>query len=623
MAHQAIYRKWRPMVFEDIIGQTHITRTLKNQIINDRIGHAYLFCGTRGTGKTTCAKVFSRAVNCLNPHDGSPCNECEICRGIIDGSITDVTELDAASNRKIDDIREIISDVAYVASSAKYTVYIIDEVHMLTTEAFNALLKTLEEPPEHVIFILATTDPQKVPQTILSRCQRFDFKRISISDIVVRMKEIAYGDGLTLTEDAYHLIARLGDGSMRDALSVMERVVSACGENITADDIIDILGISAQDTLFDMTDAIIGGQPDKIISIIDRLMSDGRDLNTFTDSLLQHFRDLMMCRISAGSDSLLNYSSEDAIKLKTQSSKLTFEKITRAVHILSEAKADAKWVKAPRIIYELALIKLARPETDSSPEALVERLKEMESSIEAGRDEKVYARLDAIEEKLKNGIVAAEKPEEEEHIPKPKPVSKRLYNPIPKSELTADNPIVITAKKWDHISSSIIKKAGYLYAPLANRPITIDRDGIILLFKRSESATLGILNANKNKLMELFARFSGTDCAIKYAYRDEIGDNDIDIWSLKPSESMSNDMPAEVENKDGTEVMPENVPITSQDPIERLSADFPEIVEITDGQDFVGYDKDDDKFSQTSFDGDDDSDREEFLESGELQDEEE
>lgn len=623
MAHQAIYRKWRPMVFEDIIGQTHITRTLKNQIINDRIGHAYLFCGTRGTGKTTCAKVFSRAVNCLNPHDGSPCNECEICRGIIDGSITDVTELDAASNRKIDDIREIISDVAYVASSAKYTVYIIDEVHMLTTEAFNALLKTLEEPPEHVIFILATTDPQKVPQTILSRCQRFDFKRISISDIVVRMKEIAYGDGLTLTEDAYHLIARLGDGSMRDALSVMERVVSACGENITADDIIDILGISAQDTLFDMTDAIIGGQPDKIISIIDRLMSDGRDLNTFTDSLLQHFRDLMMCRISAESDSLLNYSSEDAIKLKTQSSKLTFEKITRAVHILSEAKADAKWVKAPRIIYELALIKLARPETDSSPEALMDRLKEMESSLEAGRDEKVYARLDAIEEKLKNGIVAAEKPEEEEHIPKPKPVSKRLYNPIPKSELTADNPIVITAKKWDHISSSIIKKAGYLYAPLANRPITIDRDGIILLFKRSESATLGILNANKNKLMELFARFSGTDCAIKYAYRDEIGDNDIDIWSLKPSESMSNDMPAEVENKDGTEVMPENVPITSQDPIERLSADFPEIVEITDGQDFVGYDKDDDKFSQTSFDGDDDSDREEFLESGELQDEEE
>ena len=256
MAHQAIYRKWRPMVFEDIVGQGHITQTLKNQILNDKIGHAYLFCGTRGTGKTTCAKVLSRAVNCLNPHDGSPCNECEVCKGILDGSILDVKEIDAASNNGVDNIREIRDDVRYVSTNAKYTVYIIDEVHMLSTGAFNALLKTLEEPPEHVIFILATTEAHKVPQTILSRCQRFDFKRIKPSDIILRMKEIAHGDKLNISEDAYELLGRLADGSMRDGLSILERVVSACGNSITAENITATLGISTAESIFQITDAI-------------------------------------------------------------------------------------------------------------------------------------------------------------------------------------------------------------------------------------------------------------------------------------------------------------------------------------------------------------------------------
>ena len=222
MSHQAIYRKWRPTVFEDIIGQSHITNTLKNQITSGRISHAYLFCGTRGTGKTTCAKVLSRAVNCLNNQDGSPCNECAVCKGILDGSILDVTEIDAASNNGVDNIREIRNDVKYVASTAKYTVYIIDEVHMLSGGAFNALLKTLEEPPEHVIFILATTEPHKVPQTILSRCQRFDFKRIRPGDITIRMKQIAHSDGFEVSDDAFALLSRLADGSMRDGLSLME-----------------------------------------------------------------------------------------------------------------------------------------------------------------------------------------------------------------------------------------------------------------------------------------------------------------------------------------------------------------------------------------------------------------
>ncbi|MGN0107927.1 MAG: DNA polymerase III subunit gamma/tau, partial [Hominilimicola sp.] len=340
MAHQAIYRKWRPMVFEDIVGQGHITQTLKNQILNDKIGHAYLFCGTRGTGKTTCAKVFSRAVNCLNPQNGSPCNECDVCKGIIDGSILDVKEIDAASNNGVDNIREIRDDVRYVSTNAKYTVYIIDEVHMLSSGAFNALLKTLEEPPEHVIFILATTEAHKVPQTILSRCQRFDFKRIKPSDIILRMKEIAHGDGLNISDDAYELLARLADGSMRDGLSILERVVSACGNSITAENITSTLGISTTESVFRITEAIENGDVNKIISVIDAIMSDGKDLRVFIDSLIKNFRDMLLCKIADNSDAMLDYNAEDMIKLKALAEKMSFEKISHAASVLSDAQAD-------------------------------------------------------------------------------------------------------------------------------------------------------------------------------------------------------------------------------------------------------------------------------------------
>ena len=276
MAYQAIYRKWRPQVFEDIIGQSHITTTLKNQIMNDRISHAYLFCGTRGTGKTTAAKVFAKAVNCLNPKNGSPCNECEICRGIQNGSILDVTEIDAASNNSVDNIRDLREDVNYVAARTKYRVYIIDEVHMLTTGAFNALLKTLEEPPAHVIFILATTEVHKIPETILSRCQRFDFRRITPNDIIVRMKEIAAADGINITDDAYELLAQMADGSMRDGLSILERCVSACGTNLDRDSVTSVLGIAKSDLLFRLGSAVIENDSERVLNLIDsatRLLS--------------------------------------------------------------------------------------------------------------------------------------------------------------------------------------------------------------------------------------------------------------------------------------------------------------------------------------------------------------
>ncbi|MCI8521096.1 MAG: DNA polymerase III subunit gamma/tau, partial [Clostridia bacterium] len=483
MAHQAIYRKWRPMVFDDIVGQGHITQTLKNQIINDKIGHAYLFCGTRGTGKTTCAKVFSRAVNCINPQDGNPCNECEICKGIIDESILDVKEIDAASNNGVDNIREIREDVRYVSTNAKYTVYIIDEVHMLSSGAFNALLKTLEEPPKHVIFILATTEAHKVPQTILSRCQRFDFKRIQPSDIILRMKEIAHGDSLNITDDAFKLLASLADGSMRDGLSILERVVSACGNEITAENITSTLGISASESIFKIISAIADGNVNNIIEVIDTLMSDGKDLKVFIDSLIKTFRDMLICKISDSPDDVLDYTAEDMVKLKSLADKMSFEKLSHSAAALSDTQADTRWVKAPRIIYELALIKLARPEFDSSPAALTDRLASLENKVANGAvtdTSSLNDRIAKLEEKVKNGVTVAsdtkEMPQEQKEPQKKTPA--RLYSPIPRSELTADNPIVKTAKNWDNISRTMSNSAGYLRPCLLNRQITIDADGI-------------------------------------------------------------------------------------------------------------------------------------------------
>lgn len=607
MAHQAIYRKWRPMVFEDIIGQTHITKTLKNQIITGKVGHAYLFCGTRGTGKTTCAKVLARAVNCLDNHDGSPCNKCSVCKGIIDGSILDVNEIDAASNRKIDDIREIISDVKYVASEAKYTIYIIDEVHMLTTEAFNALLKTLEEPPEHVIFILATTEPQKVPQTILSRCQRFDFKRIRVEDIILRMKEIAVGDGLKISEEALHMIARLGDGSMRDALSVLERVVSSCGSDITEKDIIDTLGLSAQENVFGMIDAVSASSPEKILEIIDNLMADGRDLSTFTDSVIKHLRDLMICKVSSQPDKMLDYSSEDMVKLKAQSEKLTFEKITNGISLLSSVKADAKWVKSPRTIYELAFIRFARPETDSTPEAIMDRLSSMELGMSAApqkSDTELAKRVEAIEEKLKNGIAVAS-PKEDTTVKKAekKTTSVRLYNPIPESELNSANPIVVIAKKWDKIAKQMCLAAGHLRPCIMNRSVTIDADGLILIFKRNEEFSKNLARQYKNELIKLFKKISGGDYVLKSAYEDELDGRIIDYWSLPSPEN--------------TDTPNEEIAEQIIDPLESISKKFNDIIEMSDDSEFVDYDSSEDNFEQSELD--DDDEREEFLEENELQ----
>lgn len=582
MAYQAIYRKWRPMVFEDVVGQTHITKTLQNQLESGRCGHAYLFCGTRGTGKTTCAKIFSKAVNCLSPKNGSPCNECAICRGIQDGSIMDVFEIDAASNNGVDNVREIIEDAKYVATEAKYRVYIIDEVHMLSGGAFNALLKTLEEPPEHVIFILATTEAHKVPQTILSRCQRFDFKRIKPDDIIRRMREIAMGDGLTLTDDAYRLLAQLADGSMRDGLSILERCVSSVGTNLTYDAITDSLGISGRGPLFKIVDAINSCDTQGVLETINTLSSDGKDLHVFVDNLIEHYRNLMVCKVTNNPDTILTCDEEELIKLKAQAEKTSFDKLSHAVSSLSAKRADAKWVKEPRVIYELCLIKLAKPELESSYDAILDRLSQME-------------------EKIKNGItvqVSKEEPEKKEEKPeikKPKP-SGRIFVPVDVSNLTSQTPIVSAARKWDKTVQAIVRQHPHLASAIMRRRITIDGEGIILIFDKKEMMMKRIASTYIKQITEAVCRSCGEQIIVKTAFFDDIEDNIIDYWSIGGGEKTAE--------------------TTSDDPIDALTDSFPEIVEITDESEFLDYNIEDDSFSQAELT---DRDDEEFLEDDEIE----
>lgn len=585
MAYKAIYRKWRPMVFEDVVGQGHITETLKNQITDGRVGHAYLFCGTRGTGKTTAAKIFARAVNCLNSQNGSPCNECEICKGILDGSIMDVVEIDAASNNGVDSIRELRDDTKYVTASAKYRVYIIDEVHMLSTSAFNALLKTLEEPPEHVIFILATTEPHQVPQTILSRCQRYDFRRIKPSDIILRTKEIAYGEGFNITEDAYALIARLGDGSMRDAISVLERVVSASGNNITYDNITDTLGMVPIDIQFNMAHAICDRSLGDIFSVLGKVSDMGQDLNVFVDSLISHFRNLIVCKVSESPEELLDYSDDEIVRFKADAKNVTYEKLSYIVESLSKAKSDAKWIKSPRVVYETAFMKMCRPELDMSQEALAARLSDME-------------------EKLKDGITVTSVTTAEKVEPEPKPEKKktsgRLYVPIPKEKLTASNPTVMVAKKWDKTVSAVIKRNPYLATALVGAEITIDDEGIILLYDRTkEKGAYNIALSKINLIVQLVRKASGVDLDVKVAFKDELEDYMVDFWSLTDEE------PQAEESKNA-------------DPLGNVIEKMGDFIDSVDDREFLSYKPQEDDFSQSSFDEDE---REEFLENDEIEEE--
>ncbi|EJO5348941.1 DNA polymerase III subunit gamma/tau [Clostridium botulinum] len=384
MGYTALYREWRPKTFKEVVGQKHITITLKNQVIENRIAHAYLFCGTRGTGKTSTAKILSKAVNCLNPKDGEPCNECEICNKINSGTLMDVIEMDAASKRKLEDIKEVIENVKYPPQEGKNKVYIMDEVHMLTQEAVNAFLKTLEEPPSNVIFILATTDPQKLPITILSRCQRFDFRRIRNEEMFERLRSIVSEQGVYADDKSLNLISRMSDGAMRDALSILDQVISTGDGKVEYNQVLDMLGLVTNENLLRITDSVIEKDVEKSMRIIEDIVLSGKDIYNFIKDMITHFRNILMIKVSKNPNEILDMSSENIDLVKQQAEKIRIEEIMRNIRILQEAEQQSKWVKQSRIYLELAVLKMCKIEYDTSKEVILSRLNKMEEIIKSG-----------------------------------------------------------------------------------------------------------------------------------------------------------------------------------------------------------------------------------------------
>ena len=408
-SYQALYRKWRPMTFADLVGQAHVADTLKNSVAGHRLAHAYLFCGTRGTGKTSTAKIFSRAVNCEHPVDGEPCNTCDTCRGILNGSILDVYEMDAASNRGVDDIRVIRDEVIYTPAGCTYKVYIIDEVHMLTDVAFNALLKTLEEPPAHAIFILAKTEPHKIPATILSRCQRFDFRRIGTEEIAGRLSKITDAEGIAATPDAIELIAELGDGSMRDALSILDQCAAFDRAELRTADVVEIVGIVDPQTLFKIADCVLAGDTQGALLQADAFLRLGKEPLNFFEDFIGHFRNLLLCKAGEHAEALLEKTAETAAKYQAQAEKCGVERIIYVIRTLSEFLSQAKWMPDPKIAVEMALVKACAPQYSTEADALAARLERLERLVQSGH-------MPAAAQKPAEG---RSQPEAENTVPRP------------------------------------------------------------------------------------------------------------------------------------------------------------------------------------------------------------
>lgn len=385
MSYTALYRKWRPASFGDVKGQDHIVQTLKNQIVSGRIGHAYLFCGTRGTGKTSIAKIFARSVNCENPVDGSPCNQCAVCRAILEGSSMNVVEIDAASNNGVENIRDIREQVQYPPTDGKYRVYIIDEVHMLSIGAFNALLKTLEEPPSYVIFILATTEVHKIPVTILSRCQRYDFKRIPAETIAARLREVTKAEQIDIEEKAIQYLAKAADGAFRDALSLLDQCIAFhFGETLTYDYVLDILGAVDQTIFSRMFRAITERQAKDCILCLEEMVIQGRELSQFVNDFIWYLRNLLLIQTAEDAEGLVDMSEDNLKQLKEDGTRTDGDTLIRQIRILSELSNQLRYASQKRILIEIALIKLTKPEMEANMDSLLERVAALEARLEGG-----------------------------------------------------------------------------------------------------------------------------------------------------------------------------------------------------------------------------------------------
>lgn len=418
MSYMALYRKFRPDEFEDVKGQDAIVKTLKNQIKSGRIGHAYLFCGTRGTGKTTVAKIFAKAVNCEHPADGSPCGECPACRSIAGGTSMNVIEIDAASNNGVDNIREIREEVAYRPTEGRYKVYIIDEVHMLSIGAFNALLKTLEEPPEYVIFILATTEANKIPVTILSRCQRYDFKRISIDTIAGRLSELIEKEQWDVEEKAVRYLARAADGSMRDALSLLDQCAAFyIGETLTYDHVLEVLGAVDTEVFSRLLRRLLDMDVEKVIETVEELVMQGRDISQLAADFTWYLRNLLLVNSSEEMEDVLDISTENLARLKEEAKVVDMDTLLHYIRVFSDLAGQLRYAVQKRVLLEVALIKLCRPAMETRQDALLDRIRAVEKRLEEGLP------VQAAPSRAEKGNVASP-----EMAPSPKPELSKALN---------------------------------------------------------------------------------------------------------------------------------------------------------------------------------------------------
>jgi DNA polymerase-3 subunit gamma/tau len=510
MSYTALYRKFRPDTFADVKGQDHIVTTLKNQLRANRIGHAYLFTGTRGTGKTTVAKIFARAVNCENPGTEGPCGECRICRAIAAGASMNVIEIDAASNNGVDNIREIVEEVSYSPAEGKYKVYIIDEVHMLSTGAFNALLKTLEEPPSYVIFILATTEVHRLPITILSRCQRYDFKRISIETITNRLQDLMGQENVQAQEKALRYVAKTADGSMRDALSLLDQCIAFhLGDELTYDKVLDVLGAVDTEVFSRLLRNVLERDVKGCVQLLEEIVMQGRELTQFVTDFTWYLRNLMLVQASDNLEDVIDMSTENLTRLKEESGMADMDRIIRFIRIFSELSGQIRLSAQKRILVEIALIKLCRPEMEVNQEAVLDRIRQ-------------------VEEKLENGVVtvtadggtsgAAGNPGA---VPKPKP---ELPKAIP-------DDIKQIVARWPAIVGSAANPMR-IYMKSANLSLGGDNKLMMVLEDGMASDYFTQHPANKTQLEALLSDFSGKEIEVNIqtvSGQQEFEQNYVDI----------------------------------------------------------------------------------------------
>ena len=480
MSYQALYRKFRPQEFEDVKGQEHIVTTLKNQIKADRIGHAYLFCGTRGTGKTTVAKIFAKAVNCEHPVDGSPCGECPSCRAITEGSSMNVIEIDAASNNGVDNIRQIREEVTYRPTEGRYKVYIIDEVHMLSIGAFNALLKTLEEPPSYVIFILATTEVHKIPITILSRCQRYDFKRISIDTIAGRLAELTQAEQIDVDDRALRYVARAADGSMRDALSLLDQCVAFhFGEKLTYDNVLEVLGAVDNRVFSKLFQAVLASDTKACIREIEEMIIQGRDLSQLVNDFVWYMRNLLIAKTTDEPGDMLDMSEENLAVLKEEAAGVDTETLMRYIRIFSELSGQLRYASQKRILVEIAFIKLTTPSMEQNLDSILQRITLLEQKMQEMPDnlQKLASLAPAAGQAASSKTAVVETP------PEPKTVS------LPPAQY---EDLMLMRKEWGRIAS-LSQLVGSIRLSLPKTSVEPAGEGCLCIVCTDEN-TFGIIN---------------------------------------------------------------------------------------------------------------------------------